>query len=336
MCGLLDYYLSKCAQLTADKNPSRWPMQTAFRDPHEPLLLLAVLKLIETGGITRNFIEPSAELSNTFYHFWNEVMPPDIPGNIASPFITLTASGFWHLRPRLGISQDRKLTRPSLPELQNMYFGAMIDENLFPLLVMKVSREKIRTRILHSYFAQEIHSMIFDKKEAIHIREEIPEDYDAVRLVNSEAFGQGVEGQIVDSLRSACETAISLVAVSDDNIVGHIFFSPATIDREETPLIGMGLAPMAVLPEYQKQGIGTLLVQEGIQRIKQANYPFIIVLGHARYYPRFGFERASRYGLQPQWRGVPDDAFMVLIIDKKAMEGVIGVVKYRQEFDLAM
>ena len=98
----------------------------------------------------------------------------------------------------------------------------------------------------------------------------------------------------------------------------------------------MGLAPMAVLPEFQKQSIGSMLVNEGLRRIKETDCPYIIVLGHEHYYPRFGFERASKYGLKPQWEGVPDEAFMVMILDKSVMADVSGVASYRDEFDEAM
>ena len=170
----------------------------------------------------------------------------------------------------------------------------------------------------------------------IEIREEKQEDYDAVRVVNDLAFGQPEEGYIVDKLRGACKEVVSLVAVSGEKIIGHIFFSPAAITHDGAHVIGMGLAPMAVLPKFQKQGIGSLLVKEGIRRIKKIDCPFIIVLGHEHYYPRFGFERASIYGVKAQWDGVPDEAFMILVLNKSTMAGVSGVAKYRSEFDEAM
>ena len=168
------------------------------------------------------------------------------------------------------------------------------------------------------------------------IREECEEDYDAVRIVNDRAFGTPEEGNIVERLRKVCQGIISLVAVFDERIVGHIFFSPVIIDSEVKQIVGVGLAPMAVLPEYQRQGIGSLLVKEGLRRIKETDCPFIIVLGHIDYYPRFGFERASQYGLKCQWGGVPDEAFMVLVLNKSVIAGISGVVKYRSEFDEAM
>ncbi|MBW3022343.1 N-acetyltransferase, partial [Candidatus Woesearchaeota archaeon] len=112
-------------------------------------------------------------------------------------------------------------------------------------------------------------------KELIKIREESKADYDAVRILNDRAFGSSEEGKIVDKLRKVCQDSVSLVAASGGKIVGHIFFSPVTIKHEDRHVIGMGLAPLAVSPEFQKQGIGSLLVKEGLRRIKESDCPFI-------------------------------------------------------------
>jgi putative acetyltransferase len=93
---------------------------------------------------------------------------------------------------------------------------------------------------------------------------------------------------------------------------------------------------MAVLPAWQRQGIGTHLIQKGIEILKDRGYPVVIVLGHPEYYPRFGYERASNYGIRSQWDGVPDEAFMIRILDRAMMEGISGVARYRDEFDEAM
>ncbi|MES9946822.1 MAG: N-acetyltransferase [Candidatus Thiodiazotropha sp.] len=170
----------------------------------------------------------------------------------------------------------------------------------------------------------------------ITIRPEQPRDIAAVRAINQAAFDEPVEANIVDLLRSACPDAVSLVAVEDDRVLGHIFFSPASVRGEHGVTQGMGLAPMAVLPERQRQGIGSLLVEAGIDVMRERHCPFIIVLGHPEYYPRFGFAPASRYGLSCQWDGVPDEAFMVLILDESAMAGVSGTARYRDEFNQAM
>ena len=174
------------------------------------------------------------------------------------------------------------------------------------------------------------------KGNVIVIRPEQPDDITAVRAINRAAFGEPAEADIVDSLRETCPDAVSLVAVEDDKILGHIFFSAAVVSGDDKVTQGMGLAPMAVLPERQRQGIGSMLVEAGIDVLRGRNCPFIIVVGHSEYYPRFGFVPASRHGLSCQWEGVPAEAFMVLILDESAMVGVSGTARYRDEFDQAM
>ena len=165
------------------------------------------------------------------------------------------------------------------------------------------------------------------------IREERPGDVQEVRRVNELAFGQRTEADLVDRLRRSCPGA-SLSLVADDcAIVGHILFTPVVIERSGAPLVGMGLAPMAVLPERQRSGIGTRLVEDGLQLLRDRGCPFVVVVGHPEYYPRFGFERASAHGLASQWEGIPDEAFMVLPLDAPALAGVTGVARYRPEFD---
>jgi len=168
------------------------------------------------------------------------------------------------------------------------------------------------------------------------VRIEQPKDIDAVRLVNGLAFGQSEEGRIVDRLRESCEGRLSLVAIFKNEIVGHILFSPATLETPGRVIEGMGLAPMAVSPEYQNRGIGSKLLDEGLRIIKRKKCPFVVVLGHDKYYPRFGFQKASKYGLKSQWDGVPDEAFMVLILNESTMKDVSGIVRYRDEFSAAM
>ena len=170
----------------------------------------------------------------------------------------------------------------------------------------------------------------------ISIRPERAEDIPSVRAANEQAFGLPAEADIVDRLRLICPEALSLVAVDEGQVVGHVFFTPTTVDSENGTIQGMGLAPMAVLPERQRQGIGSSLVRHGIEILRERGGPFVIVLGHPEYYLRFGFEPASKYGLKCQWEGVPDEAFMILIFDEEVMEGVSGVARYRDEFDDAM
>jgi putative acetyltransferase len=164
---------------------------------------------------------------------------------------------------------------------------------------------------------------------AYEIREERPDDIAAIREVNRRAFGQSLEGEIVDALRANGGVLLSLVAVTDGKIVGHILYSPVVVGASS----GAALGPMSVLPEYQRQGIGSQLVTTGNRRIGEAGHPFVIVLGHPQFYPRFGFTPASARGITCRW-DVPDDVFMVLILDSVETEGLTGLAQYRSEFSM--
>jgi len=168
------------------------------------------------------------------------------------------------------------------------------------------------------------------------IRQETTADIPAVRRLNEQAFARAEEADLVDRLRRTCPEAYALVAEDDGEIVGHILFTPAKIESDERSVVGMGLAPMAVAPARQRQGIGSRLVERGLSDLKSRGCPFVIVLGHPDFYPRFGFEIAGRLGLTCQWEDVPGEAFMAIVYDQEAMSGVEGTVKYRAEFDAAM
>ena len=164
------------------------------------------------------------------------------------------------------------------------------------------------------------------------IRPEVPEDVSRVRHVNELAFGQPAEADLVERLRQAGIDSLSLVA-EDDAVVGHILFTPVVVESAGRRVLGMGLAPMAVLPDRQRQGIGSQLVRRGLDILRERGCPFVVVVGHPAFYPRFGFEPASIHGLACQWEGVPDAAFMVLVLDEHAMAGVSGLAKYKDEFN---
>lgn len=165
----------------------------------------------------------------------------------------------------------------------------------------------------------------------IAVREERPEDLDAVREVNDQAFDQPLEGRIVDALRAHGACRLSLVAEVEGHVVGHILFSPVTSAGAE----GLGLGPMAVLPDHQRRGVGAALIDAGLARLRAAGCPFVVVLGHDGYYTRFGFVPASRHGLRCEW-DVPDEAFMVYVIDAAATAAGSGLIRYRPEFLMEM
>jgi len=162
----------------------------------------------------------------------------------------------------------------------------------------------------------------------MNIRPEQPGDIDTIRIVNLEAFETAVEANLVDALRNTDIDLISLVAEENGEIVGHILFSPVTVDGN---IRVMGLAPMAVLPGWQKKGIGTKLVHEGLKACGNAGYKAAVVLGHAEYYPRFGFVPSVNYGIKSEYN-VPPEVFMVKELQAGALEHTKGIVKYHQAF----
>lgn len=168
----------------------------------------------------------------------------------------------------------------------------------------------------------------------ITIRSEAPGDEAAVRQVNLAAFPGPEEAEIVDRLRAACSDYTAFVAVDGEGVVGHILFTPVTLEGAGPG--GMGLAPMAVVPLRQGEGIGSMLVRHGLAHLKTAGCPFVLVLGHPEYYPRFGFQRASRWSIGCQWEGVPDEALMLLPFDEDVLPAEGGIARYRGEFDQGM
>ncbi len=163
------------------------------------------------------------------------------------------------------------------------------------------------------------------------IRTEGQADRGAIRRLNTLAFGRPHEGALVDALRDAVEPHISLVAVRDGQVVGHIFFSPVSIESPDGEFAAFGLGPMAVLPECQRQGIGSELVRQGLEECRRTGQSVVVVLGHPKYYPRFGFVPAHTKGLHCEY-AVPDEDFMVNELTPGALRGRTGLVKYLPEF----
>jgi putative acetyltransferase len=164
------------------------------------------------------------------------------------------------------------------------------------------------------------------------VRHETLADFEAIRNVNLRAFKQSNEGNIVDSLREAGALTISLVALHDNHIVGHIVFSPVTVDSEEGSFTALGLGPMAVLPEHQNKGIGSQLVEAGLKESLRLGHEIVVVIGHPEYYPRFGFSPAGPPGIEWEYE-VPEEAFMLVELNAGALAGRTGVVKFHPVFN---
>ena len=163
------------------------------------------------------------------------------------------------------------------------------------------------------------------------IRYEKPGDISAIHRVNEAAFETGAESDLVDALRDKKAHIISMVAEKENRIIGHILFSPVTLTAEGSEVTLLGLAPMAVLPGYQKQGIGSKLVDNGLEESRRKGYPAVVVLGHPDYYPRFGFVPSRKYSITSEY-DVPPEVFMIIELQPGILAGKSGIAKYHEAF----
>jgi putative acetyltransferase len=167
------------------------------------------------------------------------------------------------------------------------------------------------------------------------IRLETSEDRASIHHVNQAAFGQKEESEIIEKLRDRGILSLSLVAVQDDVVVGHIAFSPVEITSENSSFEAIALAPMAVLPLHQSKWIGSQLVSAGLNECRRLGHEIVFVLGHPNYYPRFGFVLAKSKNIKCEFE-VPDEAWMVLELREGALAGRQGEVSFQPEFTEAM
>jgi putative acetyltransferase len=159
------------------------------------------------------------------------------------------------------------------------------------------------------------------------VRDEIAQDGPAVRSITEDAFGRPEEAELIENLRAEGAVLCSLVAEEHGRVVGHILFTRMWIDR----IAAIALAPMAVLTEYQRQGVGQRLVRHGLDLLRERGERIVIVLGHPDYYPRFGFSIEMARGLESPF---PPEAYMALELQTGALAGVRGKVRYPAAFGL--
>jgi putative acetyltransferase len=164
----------------------------------------------------------------------------------------------------------------------------------------------------------------------VKIRPEQPGDVAAIDAVNRAAFNQPNEATLVVLLREQASPLVSLVAETDGELVGHVLLSPVTLTGHADATI-MGLAPMAVVPAMQRRGIGSLLIRAGLDACARLGCVAVVVLGHAQYYPRFGFRPASAFGLRSEY-DVPDEVFMALELVPGRLTGTSGTIRYHAAF----
>lgn len=172
----------------------------------------------------------------------------------------------------------------------------------------------------------------------IKIRQEKEKDYKLSETVVEKAFKNADhtdhrEHFLVAKLRKsdAFVPELSLVAELDGEIIGHIMLTKLLIENGENKYNSLALAPVSVLPEYQNTGIGGKLISESLKIAKEIGFKSVIVLGHDKYYPRFGFKPARIWGIRAPFE-VPDKAFMALELEVRGLDGVTGTVVYSKEF----
>ncbi|HTK83769.1 MAG TPA: N-acetyltransferase [Patescibacteria group bacterium] len=157
------------------------------------------------------------------------------------------------------------------------------------------------------------------------MRPETPADVAAIQTVNREAFGQEDEAALVDRLRSAGLVIVSLVATVDGEVAGHVLFTRLPVHTTNGEFSAVAMAPVAVRPSFQKQGIGSALVRAGLAACREKNESAVFVLGHENYYPRFGFSAA----LAEKFRGpFAGPAWMAVELTAGALPSVEGLVRY--------
>ncbi len=172
----------------------------------------------------------------------------------------------------------------------------------------------------------------------ITIRQEEPKDYAAVSRVIKTAFAREDmsnhdEQDLVKRLRQSEQfiPQLSLVAEVEGNVVGHILLSPVIIRNSEESFESLALAPLSVLPQFQRKGIGTKLIQEAHHRAKQLDYQSVVVLGHNEYYSKFGYQAADRFGITFPF-DVPKENCMAIELMEGSLNDVRGMVEYPKEF----
>jgi predicted N-acetyltransferase YhbS len=172
----------------------------------------------------------------------------------------------------------------------------------------------------------------------INIRQETEKDYKLSESVVEKAFKDAKHSDhkeqfLVAKLRKSDVfiPELSLVAELNKEILGHIMLTKLVIKDGDKEYGSLALAPVSVLPEYQNEGIGSKLITESLKIAKEMGFQSVIVLGHDRYYPRFGFRPASIWGIKAPF-DVPDESFMALELEGQSLDGISGTVVYGKEF----
>lgn len=167
----------------------------------------------------------------------------------------------------------------------------------------------------------------------ITIEAETHDDYDKITKLHTEAFNGDNEAKLVEKLRKTQKYnfKLSLVAKYKNQIIGHVLFYPVEINTGVKKCKTLALAPISVLPNSQHQGVGSRLIRKGLEKARRLRFKSVIVVGHSEYYPRFGFKKASEYGISAPF-DVPDTAIFAIELEKDGLKNCSGIVEYPKEF----
>jgi len=274
MCGMLDHYLQAFRRLRVDTNRRSWTEVTKFKSPYKPFLLMSVMDMVADGSITRNFIEPSLDLTETWLGYIALLPPLNRQASMAYPFFYLIGDGFWNLKPRPDVEVKHGQTVSSIKRLREFYYGAKFNDDLFPLLQMKSSREKLRGALIDTFFAPEVQPRLWEQAvlnlDAAEYSSKLLGVADKPITVpsNSESEttekvrDQGFRKAIVRLYDHRCALCgIKIITDENHTIVEAAHIKPWSVSHDDRPTNGMALCKlchwsfdeglMAVGSEYQ-------------------------------------------------------------------------------------
>jgi putative restriction endonuclease len=251
-------YIQRFAKLHRNKNPSRWSELTRQHAPHKPLLLLSVIDLIAEGVIAANLIELTPELGELFTLYWSRVMPPDLRGNLVTPFFHLAYDGFWHLVPQPG--KEAELTPGrlrSVNDLRARIFGARLDDELYSALLQEQSRNLLRAVLIETYFAPPAQLALLEQ-ESVNINAFLysqgllgqakkPESIlkNVTEPVLTAARDQGFRRAIVTAYAHRCALCGTRIMTADGHsVVDAAHIIPWSFSRNDNPNNGLALCKL--------------------------------------------------------------------------------------------
>jgi putative restriction endonuclease len=250
----LNSYHQRFTRLSVNKNRKMWTAATTYRAPHKPILLLAVLDLFEQGSLPTNLIQLTPELGELFAYYWHRIRPPSQRGQITYPFYHLQSDGFWQLLPRPGQEAALKVYRPNagLTALQNLVLGASLDEALYALLCATEPRQLLRSALIESYFAPELHPVLREQSAAntaaYQYSQELLEQARTSRTVRETAVDekpyrdQGFRRAIVIAYDHRCAICgLRILTAEGHTAVAAAHIIPWSLSHNDDPRNGLAL-----------------------------------------------------------------------------------------------